>query len=140
MAMFAARVLQVGSFFGVNAPAGIVGTTAASAVSTITSWGFPVTAVEMENLARQVGEQTLFYRTGGAPSLALGMAHIFARGGGGEAILGFWYHFAIIFEALVILTIIDARTRVGSLMLQHLIGNVSQPLSRTASSPVLTAL
>ncbi len=135
MAMIAACVLQPGIFFAVNSPAGIVGTTAASAVSTITSWGFPVTAVEMENLARQVGEQTLFYRTGGAPSLALGMAHIFARGGGGEAILGFWYHFAIMFEALFILTIIDAGTRVGRFMLQDLMGHVYKPLGRTGWMP-----
>src|SRR4029078_3815996 len=112
MAMIAACVLQPGVFFAVNSPAGIVGATPEAAVATITSWGFPVLASDMATLARQVGEQTLFYRTGGAPSLALGMAHIFARGGGGEAILGFWYHFAIMFEALLILTIIDACTRV----------------------------
>src|SRR6266704_3356546 len=135
MAMIAACVLQPGIFFAVNSPAGIVGSTAAEAVSKITSWGFPVTAADMAGLARQVGEQTLFYRTGGAPSLALGMAHIFARGGGGEAILGFWYHFAIMFEALFILTIIDAGTRVGRFMLQDLLGHVYKPLGRTGWMP-----
>src|SRR5437667_7258909 len=135
MAMIAACVLQPGIFFAVNSPAGIVGDTPAAAVSTITSWGFPVTASDMEILARQVGERTLFYRTGGAPSLALGMAHIFARGGGGQAILGFWYHFAIMFEALFILTIIDAGTRVGRFMLQDLLGHVYKPLGRTGWMP-----
>src|SRR5712671_3225200 len=135
MAMIAACVLQPGIFFAVNSPAGIVGATPADAVRTITSWGFPVTALEMETLARQVGEQTLFYRTGGAPSLALGMAHIFARGGGGQAILGFWYHFAIMFEALFILTVIDAGTRVGRFMLQDLLGHIYKPLGRTGWMP-----
>jgi carbon starvation protein len=135
MAMIAACVLQPGIFFAVNSPAGIVGSTSPAAVATITSWGFPVTAADMATLARQVGEQTLFYRTGGAPSLALGMAHIFARGGGGQAILGFWYHFAIMFEALFILTIIDAGTRVGRFMLQDLLGHVYKPLGRTSWMP-----
>src|SRR6202049_830658 len=135
IAMIAACVLQPGIFFAVNSPAGVVGSTASAAVATITSWGFPVTAADMESLARQVGEQTLFYRTGGAPSLALGMAHIFARGGGGQAILGFWYHFAIMFEALFILTIIDAGTRVGRFMLQDLLGHIYKPLGRTSWMP-----
>src|SRR6202049_4296731 len=118
MALIAACSLQPGVFFAVNAPAGIVGSTPAAATATISRWGFPVSTAQMDSLAADVGEQTLFYRTGGAPSLALGMAHIFARSGGGRALIGFWYHFAIMFEALFILTIIDAGTRVGRFMLQ----------------------
>ena len=135
MAMIAACVLDPGVYFAVNSPAGIVGTTPAAAVETITGWGFPVQASTMAALASDVGEKSLFYRTGGAPSLALGMAHIFASGGGGKAILGFWYHFAIMFEALFILTIIDAGTRVGRFMLQDLAGHIYKPLGRTGWMP-----
>jgi carbon starvation protein len=123
----------------VNSPAGVVGATPAAAVATISNWGFPVTVGDMTSLARDVGEQTLFYRTGGAPSLALGMAHIFARSGGGQAVIGFWYHFAIMFEALFILTIIDAGTRVGRFMLQDLLGHIVPPLGRTSWMPGVIA-
>ncbi|MDP2999884.1 MAG: carbon starvation CstA family protein [Bryobacterales bacterium] len=135
MAMIAACVLEPGVFFAVNSPAGIVGATAEAATQTITGWGFPVTAAQMANLAQDVGETSLFARTGGAPSLALGMAHIFAQHGGGRAALGFWYHFAIMFEALFILTVIDAGTRVGRFMLQDLAGNIWKPLGRTSWMP-----
>src|SRR5204862_8173322 len=98
-----------------------------------------VTVQEMTSLAQNVGEQTLFSRTGGAPSLALGMAHIFARPGGGQAVIGFWYHFAIMFEALFMLTIIDAGTRVGRFMLQDMLGHVVPPLGRTSWMPGVIA-
>jgi carbon starvation protein len=135
MAMIAACTLQPGVYFAVNSPAGVVGATPELAVATISAWGFPVTTGEMATMAQQVGEQSLFFRTGGAPSLALGMAHIFASAGGGGAVLSFWYHFAIMFEALFILTIIDAGTRVGRFMLQDLLGHVYAPLGRTSWMP-----
>jgi carbon starvation protein len=112
-----------------------VGTSPVAAAATITGWGFPVTATEMATMAKDVGEQTLFYRTGGAPSLALGMAQIFVRSGGGRALLAFWYHFAIMFEALFILTVLDAGTRVGRFMLQDLLGQVSPKLGKTSWIP-----
>ncbi len=135
MALIAACALQPGVYFAVNSPVGIAGATAASATATITGWGFPVTADSMQQLATSVGEISLFARTGGAPSLALGMAHIFSRVLGGGAILGFWYHFAIMFEALFILTIIDAGTRVGRFMLQDLAGHIYAPLGRIGWRP-----
>jgi len=134
MALIAACALQPGVFFAVNSPAGVVGAAPEAAARTVSSWGFPVTVGQMERLAREVGEQTLFARTGGAPSLALGMAQIFSALGG-ERILAFWYHFAIMFEALFILTIIDAGTRVGRFMLQDLAGHIYKPLGRVSWMP-----
>jgi len=142
MAMVAAASLQPGVFFAVNSPAGVVGATAETAVQTITSWGFPVTAQTMANLAHSVGEATLFGRTGGAPSLALGMAQIFGKFlGAGSSLLGFWYHFAVMFEALFILTIIDAGTRVGRFMLQDLLQHVPGigPKARSRTGLIVTS-
>lgn len=143
LALIAATAMNPGVYFAVNSPAGIVGATPEAATATISSWGYAVTATEMATMAQDVGEKTLFARTGGAPSLALGMAHIFAAGlqstGAGKAILGFWYHFAIMFEALFILTVIDAGTRVGRFMLQDFLGHVWKPLGRTAWMPGVLA-
>ncbi|HME10135.1 MAG TPA: carbon starvation CstA family protein [Bryobacteraceae bacterium] len=135
MALIAACSLQPGVYFAVNSPAGVVGATPVAATATISTWGFPVTATEMSTLAQDVGEESLFYRTGGAPSLALGMAHIFATTIGGKAILGFWYHFAIMFEAMFILTIIASGTRVGRFMLQELLSHVYAPLGKKNWTP-----
>ena len=139
MAMIAAASMQPGVYFAVNSPAGIVGAAPAAAVAKVSSWGFPVTVDTMAHLAQSAGEKTLFGRTGGAPSLALGMAQIFSgvlnRTGMGDKLLSFWYHFAIMFEALFILTILDAGTRVGRFMLQDLLGHVYKPLARSAWMP-----
>jgi len=134
MAMVAATVLDPGVFFAINSPAGIVGSDAAIAVATISSWGFPVTVEQMETLARQMGEATLFARTGGAPSLAVGMASIFGSAFG-QGMLAMWYHFAIMFEAIFILTTLDAGTRVGRFMLQDMLGNIWPKLGQTSWYP-----
>ncbi len=139
MATIAACVLQPGIYFAINSPAGVVGKTADAATATITSWGFPVTAAGMQSLAKMVGEQTLFNRTGGAPAFALGMAHIFSNSLGGQAVMAIWYHFAIMFEALFILTVLDAGTRVGRFMIQDALGNLWEPIGRTSWYPSILA-
>jgi carbon starvation protein len=134
MAMIAASVLEPGVYFAINSPAGIVGKEAIDAVTKISSWGFPVTVEHMQTLAETMGESTLFARTGGAPSLAVGMASLFAQVFG-QHLLAAWYHFAIMFEALFILTTLDAGTRVARFMLQDMLGNLNIGVGKAASYP-----
>jgi len=135
MAMVAACAMPPGVYFAINSPASIVGGTPDSAAATISSWGYHLDAQTMTNLAHSVGEQTLLNRAGGAPSLAVGMAQIFSNTIGGERLLSIWYHFAIMFEALFILTVLDAGTRVGRFMVQELGGRAWKPLGRTGWMP-----
>jgi carbon starvation protein len=139
MAMIAACALQPGVYFAINSPAGIVGKTADAAAKTIQGWGFPLDPQTMTSLAQRVGERTLLDRTGGAPSLAVGMAQIFSGTIGGERLLSIWYHFAIMFEALFILTVLDAGTRVGRFMVQELAGHAWKPLGRSGWMPGILA-
>jgi carbon starvation protein len=135
MALLSAAVMQPGVYFAMNSPAALIGTDVAHAAEVISGWGFALDAASFESLTRSVGEQTLLSRTGGAPSLAVGMAEIFSRVIGGDALRALWYHFAIMFEALFILTTLDAGTRVGRFMIQDLLGNFWAPLGRTSSLP-----
>jgi carbon starvation protein len=139
MAIIAACVMQPGVYFAINSPAGIVGQAPAVAAATISGWGFPVTAAEMQALAHAVGEQTLYNRTGGAPAFAVGMARIFSNSLGGESLMALWYHFAIMFEALFILTVLDAGTRVARFMVQDALGHIYRPLGRTSWYPSILA-
>jgi carbon starvation protein len=134
MALCAAAVLDPGVYFAINAPAAALGPTAATAAEAVRGWGFTVTPGQMEALAASVGERTLIARSGGAPSLAVGMAQIFS-GAFGQGMMALWYHFAIMFEALFILTTVDTGTRVGRFMLQELAGHVWRPLGRTSWYP-----
>jgi carbon starvation protein len=134
MAVVAACVMEPGVYFAINSPAGVVGKLPADAVAKITGWGFPVTVETMDGLAKAMGESTLFARTGGAPSLAVGMATIFSKTFGGT-LLDLWYHFAIMFEVLFILTTLDAGTRVGRFMLQDVLKHVSPKLGDVSSYP-----
>ncbi|HKF21279.1 MAG TPA: carbon starvation CstA family protein, partial [Candidatus Angelobacter sp.] len=139
MAMIAACTLQPGTYFAVNSGAGMVGGSTTAAVATISQWGFPVTADQMAQLAQHVGEKTLFFRTGGAPAFALGMAKIFSDSLGGTRVMALWYHFAIMFEALFILTVLDAGTRVARFMLQDALGHVWKPMGRTSWYPSIVS-
>jgi carbon starvation protein len=139
MAIIAACSLQPGVYFAINSPAGVVGQTAAAATATISNWGFPVTAADMQTLSHAVGEQTLFNRTGGAPAFAVGMARIFSQSLGGESVMALWYHFAVMFEALFILTVLDAGTRVARFMIQDALGHIYKPLGRTSWYPSILA-
>jgi carbon starvation protein len=135
MALIAACILTPGVYFAINAPPGIIGTTVENAAQVIGTWGFVVTPAELQALAAQVQESSLLSRTGGAPSLAVGMAHIFANVLGGGGAMALWYHFAIMFEALFILTTLDAGTRVGRFMLQDLGKHAWAPFGRVSWYP-----
>src|ERR671937_764217 len=136
MALIAACVLTPGVYFAINAPAGLLGTTVESATHAIQNWGFTVGPAELSALAKQIGESSVLSRTGGAPSLAIGMAHIFSNVFGGGA-MALWYHFAIMFEALFILTTLDAGTRVGRFMLQDLGKHAWEPFGRVSWYPAV---
>ncbi|TNM33017.1 carbon starvation CstA family protein [Streptomyces sedi] len=134
MAITAACVLDPGVYFAMNAPPAVIGDTVQAASETITSWGFVVTPEQLNAAAESVEEGSLLSRTGGAPTLALGLASIFSDILGGEAMMSFWYHFAIMFEALFILTAIDAGTRVGRFILQDALASTHPRMSRFRST------
>ena len=133
MALVAACVLEPGVYFAMNSPTALIGGTVESAAQAISSWGFVVTPEMLSGTARDIGEATILSRTGGAPTLAVGMAEIFSRVISGDGMLAFWYHYAILFEALFILTTVDAGTRVGRFMIQDLLGTAYAPLRHTES-------
>jgi carbon starvation protein len=137
MAMVAATLLTPGIYFAINSPGAAIGPDVATAASTISSWGFTVSADEINEIAKNVDEESILSRTGGAPSLAVGIAQIFSQVIGGPQLMAFWYHFAILFEAVFILTTIDAGTRVGRFMLQDLLGQIFKPLRKTDSMPAV---
>jgi len=133
MALVAATTLEPGLYFALNSPAAIIGTTPETAATAISGWGFSVTPDMLRQAAADVGESTILSRTGGAPTLAVGMAEILSSAIGGKAMMAFWYHFAILFEALFILTTIDAGTRVARFMIQDLIGTFTPVFRNTRS-------
>ena len=143
MALISAVILQPGEYFAMNSPGALIGKTVESASAAITSWGFVITPDVLAQTAQNVGESTILSRAGGAPTLAVGMAQIMSNLFGGTAMMAFWYHFAILFEALFILTAIDAGTRVGRFMIQDLLGTFYAPLKETkswASNLIATSL
>lgn len=143
MALVAASIIEPGVYFAMNSPAALIGTTPETAAAAISQWGFIVTPEMLHQTAIDVGETSIISRAGGAPTLAVGMAYIFSQVIGGQAMMAFWYHFAILFEALFILTAVDAGTRVGRFMLQDLIGTLIPPFKQVPaviSSMVATLL
>ena len=143
MAMVTASVIDPGVYFAMNSPAAVIGSNVESAAQVISQWGFIITPDVLLQTAKDVGETTILSRAGGAPTLAVGMAQIFSQVIGGQSMMAFWYHFAILFEALFILTACDAGTRAGRFMLQDLLGSFVPALKRTDSwiaSLIATAL
>jgi carbon starvation protein len=135
MALVAATTLDPGIYFAMNAPAAVTGPTAETAAKVISEWGWVITPELITQTAKDVGEHTLLHRAGGAPTLAVGIAQIMSQVFGGKAMEALWYHFAILFEALFILTAVDAGTRAGRFMIQDLLGHVYEPLGRIESIP-----
>jgi carbon starvation protein len=135
MALVAASTIDPGVYFAMNSPAALVGTTAQTAAAAVSNLGFVITPDALTQIAKDVGENTIISRAGGAPTLAVGMAHILSNVIGGKAMMAFWYHFAILFEALFILTAVDAGTRAGRFMLQDLLGAFAPSFKRTESLP-----
>jgi carbon starvation protein CstA len=133
MALCAACVLDPGIYFAMNSPAAVIGDTPQRAAEVISGWGWLITPDTILQTASDVGEHTILHRAGGAPTLAVGIAEIMGRAFGGNAFKAFWYHFAILFEALFILTAVDAGTRAGRFMIQDLLGHIYAPLGRTES-------
>jgi len=135
MALTAAACIQPGVYFAMNSPPALVGSTPEAVAQAVSTWGFVITPDELVQTAKDVGEITILSRAGGAPTLAVGMAHILHQVIGGKTMMAFWYHFAILFEALFILTAVDAGTRAGRFMLQDLLGSFVPALKRTESLP-----
>jgi carbon starvation protein len=133
MALIAAAVLHPGVYFAMNSPAGVIGTTVEAAATAVSSWGFVVTPDVLAQTANEIGEKTILSRAGGAPTLAVGMAQILSGMFSGAGMKAFWYHYAILFEALFILTTVDAGTRVGRFMIQDLLGTAYAPFAQTKS-------
>ena len=136
MALVAASIIDPGLYFAMNAPSGAIGTTVQNASQVVTGWGYHISPADLAQAAKNVEEATLLSRTGGAPTLAIGVSEIFSKVTGGS-LRAFWYHFAIMFEALFILTALDAGTRVGRFMLQDMLGNVVRPFKNVSWKPGL---
>src|SRR5690606_23611862 len=139
MAIAAASILSPGLYFAMNSPAGVLGATVQTASEAVTNMGFVITPDELQAASAAVQEQTLIARTGGAPTLAVGISEVFSGFLCGDALEDFWFHFAIMFEALFILTTVDAGTRVGRFMLQDTLGNLWKPVGRVSWWPGLLA-